>query len=177
MKYLIVSDIHGSERGGIFLKEALFREKPDCLLLLGDLLHGSYDEDPDFILAILKKQSIGILAVCGNCDDPYLDGKALGFELPEERELSFQGHEVRMRHRPFCSHFEGGTILLSGHTHWKSLCEEGGAIHCNPGSIALPRDGSPSYAILDEEGIALVDAFNGLTISKTPIVPRKPVSK
>ena len=166
MKYLIVSDIHGSEIGGIRLKEALPREKPDCLILLGDLLHGSYDSDPSFIIGILKMLPIGILGVCGNCDDPYGDSEALGIELPDTRELSFQGHKVYLQHRPFCSSFEKGSILLNGHTHRKTLYEEEDVIHCNPGSIALPRDDSPSYAILDENGIALVNAMNGLPVSK-----------
>ena len=169
VKYLIVSDIHGSEIGGIRLKEAISREKPDCLILLGDLLHGAYDPDPCFIIDILKTQSIGILAVCGNCDDPYGDSEALGIELPDTRELSFRGYEVHLQHRPFYANFEKGSILLNGHTHRKTLYEEGGVIRCNPGSIALPRDDSPSYATMDENSIALVNAMNGLVISKTSI--------
>ena len=177
MNYLIVSDIHGSEIGGIRLKEALAREKPDCLILLGDLLHGSYDPDPSFITSLIKGLSIGVLAVCGNCDDPYGDSEALGIELPDTRELSFQGYKVYLQHRPFYSGFEKGSILLNGHTHRKTLYEEDGVIHCNPGSIALPRDDSSSYATMNEKSIALVNAMNGLLISKMPINPRKTVSK
>ncbi len=177
MKYLIVSDIHGSEIGGIRLKEAISREKPGCLILLGDLLHGAYDPDPFFIIGILKMLSIGVLAVCGNCDDPYGDSEALGIELPDARELSFQGYKVHLQHRPFCSNFERNSILLNGHTHRKTLYEEDGVIHCNPGSIALPRDDSPSYATMDENSIALVNAINGLVISKMPISSRKTISK
>ncbi len=177
MKYLIVSDIHGSEIGGIRLKEAISREKPDCLILLGDLLHGAYDPDPFFIIGILKMLSVGVLAVCGNCDDPYGDSEALGIELPDARELSFQGYKVHLQHRPFCSNFERNSILLNGHTHRKTLYEEDGVIHCNPGSIALPRDDSPSYATMDENSITLVNAINGLVISKMPISSRKTISK
>ena len=177
MKYLIVSDIHGSEVGGLRLKEALSREKPDCLLLLGDLLHGAYDPDPGFIIDLIKGLSIGVLAVCGNCDDPYGDGEALGIELPEQRELSFLGHKIHMQHRPFYSSFGEGAILLNGHTHRKTLYEEGGEIHCNPGSIALPRDDVPSYATLNETSLVLVNAINGLPISKMPINSGKTVSK
>ena len=169
MKYLIVSDIHGSEIGGIRVKEALAREKPDCLILLGDLLHGAYDPDPGLIVSIIKGLSIGVLAVCGNCDDPYGDAETLGIDLPDNRELSFQGYKIHMQHRPFYSCFEKNSILLNGHTHQKTLYEEDGVIHCNPGSIALPRDDSPSYATLDETALILVNATNGLQISKVSI--------
>ncbi len=166
MKYLIVSDIHGSEIGGLLLKDALAREKPDCLLLLGDLLHGAYDSDPDFIARTIAKPNIGVLAVAGNCDDPYSDAEFLGVDLPEKRELTFNGWKVVLQHRPFLTSYNPGTILLNGHTHRKTLYKDNGVIHCNPGSIALPRDDCPSYATINEEALELVNASNGLLIEK-----------
>lgn len=166
MKYLVVSDIHGSEQGILLFKNALFREKPDCLLLLGDLLHGSYDENPDDLKALLSSWTGGTLAVCGNCDDPYLDGEYLGIELPMERELSFKGYSVHLQHRPFYENFPAKTILLNGHTHRKTLYEENGVIHCNPGSISLPRDEVSSYATMKESGLFLHDAVSGLVLDR-----------
>ena len=166
MKYLIVSDIHGSEEGVALLKNALFRERPDCLLLLGDLLHGSYDENPSDVKTLLDRWKGGTLAVCGNCDEPYSDGEYLGIELPLERKISYQGYSVFMQHRPFYTNFPAKTILLNGHTHRKVLYEEEGVIHCNPGSISLPRDGVPSYATLEGGGIFLHNAENGLTLGR-----------
>ena len=170
MKYLISSDIHGSSLGGLRLKEALSREKPDCLLLLGDLLHGAYDGDPAFLAKLIRGLSIPILAVAGNCDDPYGDEMELGIELPEQRQFTFAGigKNVHMQHRPFYMNFSEGTILLSGHTHRKTLYEENGVIHCNPGSLALPRDDSPSYGVMDERSIRLIHGENGLLISEIP---------
>lgn len=166
MKYLVVSDIHGSEQGILLLKNALFKEKPDCLLLLGDLLHGSYDENQNDLKALLSSWTGGTLAVCGNCDDPYSDGEYLGIELPMERELSFKGYSVHLQHRPFYANFPAKTILLNGHTHRKTLYEENGVIHCNPGSISLPRDGVPSYATMKESGLFLHDAVSGLVLDR-----------
>lgn len=166
MKYLIVSDIHGSSRGCECLKNALFRENPDCLLLLGDLLHGSYDGDEVGVAKLIRDFDKGVLTVSGNCDDPYSDGQTLGIELPNERVFNFRGYEVHMQHRPFYLSYSGKVILLNGHTHRKALYAEGEAVHCNPGSIALPRDESASYATMDESGIELHDAENGLIIDK-----------
>ncbi len=169
MKYLIVSDIHGSSRGCECLKNALFRENPDCLLLLGDLLHGSYDEDESGVAKLIRNCNKGVLAVAGNCDDPYCDGQTLGIELPDERVMNFCGYEVHLQHRPFYRSYSGKAILLHGHTHRKVLYAEGETIHCNPGSIALPRDEAASYATMDESGIELHDAENGLIIDKIPL--------
>ena len=47
---------------------------------------------------------------------------------------------------------------MFGHTHMKTLSKSRGVITLNPGSIGKPRDGSYSYAILDESGISLIDA-------------------
>jgi predicted phosphodiesterase len=45
-----------------------------------------------------------------------------------------------------------GDILLCGHTH-VSACEEFGEyVYMNPGSVALPKDGTPRGYILFEGG-------------------------
>lgn len=166
MKYLIVSDIHGSLAGCERLKNALFRENPDCLLLLGDLLHGGYDGDENAVIRVISSFKKGVLAVAGNCDDSPSDGLALGVELPGERSFSFHGFEVRMQHRPYYLRYPAKTILLNGHTHRKILYGDSGVIYCNPGSISLPRDDCASYAVMDEEGIALLNAENGLILER-----------
>lgn len=166
MKYLIVSDIHGSSLGGCRLKEALIREKPDCLLLLGDLLFGAYDGDPDFVAGLIRSHAEKVVAVAGNCDDVYEDQTRLGIDLEMRRELSCCGRKVIMQHRPFSAPLEKKAVLLYGHTHRKCLYEEDGVIFCNPGSIALPRDDCPGYAVLEPRRIALFNAINGLALSE-----------
>lgn len=144
----------------------MVREKPDCLLLLGDLLYGAYDGDPDFVAGLIRSHSDKVVAVTGNCDDAYGDGALLGIELEMRRELSCCGRKVIMQHRPFNAPVEKKAILLYGHTHRKCLYEEGVVIVCNPGSIALPRDDCPGYALLEPKRIALFNAINGLLLSE-----------
>ncbi|MBO6285918.1 MAG: YfcE family phosphodiesterase [Bacilli bacterium] len=163
MKYLVFSDLHGSVAGLELLIAAVKREKPDCLLCLGDTLFGAYDGDSNRCSDYLSHSSTPILGVRGNCDH-YYDERVLGFSLPEEQTLYFAGHRMLLRHAPFYSDFKPGDIVMYGHTHVKTLSKSGGVITLNPGSIGKPRDGAPGYAIIDEAGVRLLDARNSSLI-------------
>lgn len=132
-------------------------EKPDAILCLGDILFGSYDMDPRACAAYLSSLDITILGVKGNCDG-YYDDRAVGFSLPAEQFLFFKGHRLVLTHAPVYAGLKKGDIALNGHTHTKTLYEDNGIIHCNPGSIAKPRDGEYGYATIQEEGIFLKNA-------------------
>lgn len=161
MKYFVCSDIHGSAEGMNAMLQAYAKENPDCLILLGDILHG-WDNDEDYVASALRGLPGGKLAVRGNCDYAS-DEEKLGFPLPEARGISFCGKEVHMQHHPFYLSFPPGTILLFGHTHRKELYSSAGVISCNPGSIGSPRDDCASYAILDGQKrvIQLKDLTDG----------------
>lgn len=163
MKYLVFSDLHGSKKGLDLLEEGIHAFKPDALICLGDTLHGAFDGDVTACSRFFTALEIPVIGVLGNCDW-YYDETALGFRLPSERTLNFAGHRVLLRHTPFWASREAGDIVLYGHTHVKSLSKEGSAIDCNPGSIGKPRDGSYSYALLDETSIRLIDAETLVTI-------------
>ncbi|MBP5742272.1 MAG: metallophosphoesterase family protein, partial [Paludibacteraceae bacterium] len=74
MKYLIVSDIHGSLPRLQTVLDIFRQEKCDMLLLLGDVLNygprNSIPEgiDPKGITEALNSLSDRIVAVRGNCD-------------------------------------------------------------------------------------------------------------
>ena len=165
MRYLVFSDLHGSRHGLDLLIAAIKREKPDCLLCLGDTLYGAYDDDPGKCADYLSHCPVTILSVRGNCDR-YYDEQALGFPLPEEQTLYFNGHRLLLRHAPFYAEFKAGDIAMYGHTHMKTLSKNRGVITLNPGSIGKPRDGSYSYAILDESGISLIDAESAVLLER-----------
>lgn len=160
MQYLVFSDLHGSRQGLALLREAVQREKPDCLICLGDTLHGAYDGDSHACADYLSHCAIPIFGVMGNCDS-YYDESALGFALPYEQTLYFAGHRLILRHAPFYYGAAPGDIQMSGHTHIKTLSVSSGIISLNPGSIGRPRDGTFSYALLNENRIALVNAETG----------------
>ena len=74
MKFLIASDIHGSATWCRRLLDALDREQPDRLLLLGDVLyHGPRNDLPEGyapkeVIAMLNPLASKIIAVRGNCE-------------------------------------------------------------------------------------------------------------
>jgi len=55
-----------------------------------------------------------------------------------------------------------GDVLLYGHTH-VPCCRRRGDITCvNPGSVSIPKQGSPhSYATLEDGVMTWVDLVNG----------------
>ena len=154
MTYLVFSDLHGSKRGLAMLDLAIREHKPDVVLCLGDTLYGAYDGDAGKVSAYLSALTTTILGVRGNCDY-YYDEQALGFALPEEQTLYFAGHRLYLRHAPFWKDFNPGDVAIYGHTHVKELHKNQGTVFLNPGSIGKPRDGSPSYALIREDGIEL----------------------
>ncbi len=74
MKFLIASDIHGSATWCRRLVDALDREQPNRLLLLGDVLyHGPRNDLPEGyapkeVIAMLNPLAATTIAVRGNCE-------------------------------------------------------------------------------------------------------------
>lgn len=162
MKLMIASDIHGSAYYCKALLEAFEREQADRLLLLGDILyHGPRndlprDYAPKEVIAMLNNIKDRLFCVRGNCDTE-VDQMVLQFPiladyciLPVGKRLIYatHGHNFNMNALP---PLQPGDILLHGHTHipaWEGFGN--GNLYCNPGSVSIPKAGSPnSYMILD----------------------------
>ena len=73
MRFLIASDIHGSATWCERLLDVVERERPDRILLLGDVLyHGPRNDLPEGyapkqVIAMLNPLAASIVAVRGNC--------------------------------------------------------------------------------------------------------------
>jgi len=158
MKLLIASDIHGSAYWCGKLMDLMERERPDRLLLLGDLLyHGPRNDLPrDYapreVIPMLSRFRDSILAVRGNCD-AEVDQMVLPFPcMADCSQLWVDGATFYLTHGHHHSPDDlpplpRGSIFLSGHTHVK-LDETRGGIRClNPGSVSIPKDGSHSCLI------------------------------
>lgn len=161
MKWMIASDIHGSEYYCRELCAAYDREKADRLLLLGDILyHGPRNDlpreyNPKKVIELLNARKQDILCVRGNCDTE-VDQMVLEFPIladycviAEGKQLIYatHGHMFHENHLP---PLHKGDILLHGHTHVPKCAEHEDYTYMNPGSVSIPKEGSwHGYMILE----------------------------
>ncbi len=163
MKYLIASDIHGSAFWCERLMRRIDAERPDKILVLGDVLyHGPRNAlpagyDPKAVIAMLNPLAPKIMAVRGNCE-AEVDQMVLDFpcmadyaELVDENGRTLwltHGHLWNPEKLP---PLPTGSAFLYGHTHVKVLEETEAAITVfNPGSVSIPKDGSHSFGIYED---------------------------
>ena len=170
MNIMIASDIHGSAKYCGEMMEAFTREKPDKILLLGDLLyHGPRnnlpgDYDTKKTAAMLNSIKDKVLCVRGNCDSE-VDQMMLDFPIMAEYCLLFvkgrvifatHGHIFNTETPPALGE---GDILLHGHTHipaWETFGK--GNVYVNPGSVSIPKkDSLHSYMMLNDDALLWKD--------------------
>lgn len=161
IKWMIASDIHGSEYYCRKLLEAYKAELADRLILLGDILyHGPRnnlprDYNPKAVINMLNNMKEDILCVRGNCDTE-VDQMVLEFPIMAEYAIlcvagrmiyATHGHKFNESNLP---PLHKGDILLNGHTHIPKCTEHDTYIYMNPGSVSIPKDNScHGYMILE----------------------------
>ena len=150
MKYLVVSDTHGSI--GKVLE--IYRAAGGADTFGGIIHLGDYARDAENIEEELGCDVIGVL---GNCDGDYGSGDFKVLDTDAGRILLTHGHSQRVKMTYMNLVYRAQELdcvaALFGHTHIPTYEEEGGIILLNPGSLTYPGDGSNgSYAILDIEG-------------------------
>lgn len=162
-KIMIASDIHGSAYYCRKLIERFKAEKPDKLVLLGDILYHGPRNDlpkeyaPKEVIAMLNPLKDEIMCVRGNCDTE-VDQMVLDFNIlceqacmyVNDKTLAFaHGHKLNEKNKP---PLKQGDYLICGHTHIPKLEKQDGYIYINPGSVSIPKENSRhSYIILEEQ--------------------------
>lgn len=175
MKLLIISDIHGSNYYTDLFLERLKIEKPDKIVLLGDLYyHGPRnplpkDYNPIQVCEKLNALKDSLICIKGNCD-AEVDETISSFEFHKSYNLTINSK------RFFFTHGQKYNIdnippnidvLVYGHFHTGFIKEKDDVICVNAGSISLPKnDTKHSYLIIDENIVVLKDLLNGETIDK-----------
>lgn len=172
MKWLIASDIHGSAQWCRRLLEAWDNEQADRLLLLGDVLyHGPRNDLPDQyapkeVIAMLNARRERILCVRGNCE-AEVDQMVLDFPVLADYAVLCEGNRLI-----YCTHghvyntgklppLQEGDVLLHGHTHIPAWEDHGAYRYLNPGSVAIPKEGSWHGYMTLENGRFLWKDFDG----------------
>lgn len=171
MKYLLMSDLHGSALALERLLEIYEREHCDGLICLGDLLyHGPRNPLPEGygpkkVVELLFPYKKNLIWIQGNCD-AEVDEMVLGISFHKKKTLHFGKRLLLLTHGHHLSstcpssRLKPNTIVLYGHfhRHEKKIIE--GVTYLNLGSPSLPKDGIPQYGLLTDEGIFIYDLDN-----------------
>lgn len=174
MRYLILSDIHGSlpvlEKVMKFYEAGNF----DMLLLLGDLLnYGPRNGVPQGldapgVASLLSKYKSEIIAVRGNCDSE-VDQMLLPFPMMgtyamvadgKHRIFLTHGHVMNEKNLPGTGSCE---IFFYGHTHLCDIkpAEQERPVICNTGSPTFPKGGNPPTFATLEDGLLSLRLLDG----------------
>lgn len=164
MRLMIASDIHGSV---FYLDQLLARyekEQPDKLLLLGDILYHGPRNDlpagyaPKDVIRELNYMKAELMCVRGNCDTE-VDQMVLEFPILADYCLIYEqghlifathGHHYNTENPPM---LKKGDILLHGHTHIPTAEIFEDRYYLNPGSVSIPKNGSPHSYMMLEDGV------------------------
>ena len=156
---MIASDIHGSALYCRRLLERFESSGAKKLLLLGDILyHGPRNGlcdgyDPKAVADMLNPYAGSIMAIKGNCDSE-VDQMVLDFPMMSETALIENGGLAALAihgHKNMDNAPLGGVdILFYGHTHVPDNTVKNGVVYANPGSVSIPKEGSPKGFILWE---------------------------
>ncbi len=157
MKYLIVSDIHGSLTALEKVLDFYSAQHCDMLCILGDILnYGPRNGLPDGlnpkgIAEKLNAMADQIIAIRGNCDSE-VDQMLLEFPIMADYALLVdEGKRLFLTHGHIYneSHLPKGKsdFFFYGHTHLWKLEKQDETTVCNTGSITFPKGGNvPTFA-------------------------------
>lgn len=166
MKYLIISDIHGSrprlERALAYFERGQF----DMLLILGDILnYGPRNRIPEGIDAkgiveLLNPLADRITAIRGNCD-AEVDQMLLKFPIMADyAQIIDSGKRIFLTHGHVYNpdNLPPGRFdaVFYGHTHLWLLEQKDGTAVCNTGSITFPKGGNPPTVATYADGTITV---------------------
>lgn len=167
MKYLIISDIHGSFHYIQALEKILAIEQPDKIICLGDFYyHGPRNPlpvnyDPLKVSEFFNSIQDKLVAIKGNCD-AEVDEMISNFTFKTTHTFNITGKKI------FCSHGHKYNIdnlpktdfdiMFYGHFHTGLIECKNGKVFANPGSLSLPKNNQlNSYIILTPTAINLKD--------------------
>lgn len=168
MKYLILTDIHGSS---YYLEKVLNEVKGfDHLIILGDVLyHGPRNDlpmeyDPKRVIKILNDLKDKIIAIRGNCD-ANVDLMVLDFNFEEHKWINIENKMWFLTHGDVFNKtnvkiYDDHYYMLYGHYHINEIIDYPDVTCINLGSITLPKDNHHSYAIIEDNVYTCYDIEN-----------------
>lgn len=146
MRILVISDSH---RHGMAIEKILYAQPTAThVFFLGDLAGDI--EDYQYIF---PEKKFHVLS--GNCDY-FSSFPSSSIETVGGKKIFYtHGHTLGVKsstaHLLATAKAQGCDIALFGHTHIPLTLYEDGVWLVNPGSCSSPREGKPSYAVIDIE--------------------------
>ena len=175
MKYLIVSDIHGSYDSSLIILDKYNKLKCDKVLLLGDILyHGPRNDLPNYynpkkVIEHLNSISDKIIAIKGNCD-AEVDQMVLNFNILDDYILTINNKDIYLSHGHHVNYTlptnKEVDIVIHGHTHIIRKDVVNNITYINIGSITIPKENTKRcYGMLENNNISIFDIDDNLLLS------------
>ena len=171
MKVIIASDIHGSNFYTKKFIKVIQNEKPDKIILLGDIYyHGPRNKQPKGYAPMKVAENLNqfteiLSCVKGNCD-AEVDQMISSFKFEDSISLNLlnktflftHGHKLDFEKLP-----EEYDFIFGGHTHIHTIQTFGNTTYINPGSLSIPKENTNhSYAIINNNTIEIKNLKNKL---------------
>jgi putative phosphoesterase len=160
MKFLVLTDIHGSSKYLNLAIEKFNNLSCDRILLLGDILYHGPRNDlplgyaPKEVIQVLNSLKDKILSVKGNCD-AEVDEMVLEFPLHPILTLNLDGITLELVHGHNLELAEGSGYVLYGHNHVNKENDK----YINIGSLSIPKDSHHTYAVIENKVLTSYDLF------------------
>lgn len=175
MKYVIASDLHGSNYCTQLLLDIAKSEGAEKIILLGDVYnHGPRnvlpkDYSPMLVAEKLNAISDKLIVIKGNCDSE-VDKMISKFDFLDSVVLVENGKSILLTHghiyNTSCLPKTKFDAIIFGHFHVGKIENINGVVFANSGSLALPKeDSKPSYITL-ENGEITLKTISGEIIDK-----------
>lgn len=167
MKYVVISDIHGVIEYSDKIEEIITREKPNKIILLGDLYHHGFNIDFDFMhtVNILNKYVDKIICVRGNCDND-VDELVSKFRFNDFIILDINNKKFFFTHGHLYDIYSIPNdidVFIYGHLHTHFIKNINNKLCINVGSLSLPRNNTlHSYAVIENNKIFIKDIDNNV---------------
>lgn len=171
MKIAVFADIHGSMSGMENVLEIVNRERPDKVVICGDLFGGFVSMQREIAESVTRINAVTYLVRGNNDRDSDISLLPYGMEdyavmYHFNRTLFFTHGHIYNKYRvpPVLN---SNDALVYGHTHCALLQIFNGLHIVNVGSVSRPRDGMSSYVTMDETGVTL-KGLNGEVLDVLP---------
>ena len=166
MKYVVVSDIHGSLYYTMVLLDIIKKEEPDQIIILGDLYyHGPRNPlpreyNPMEVAKILNTLKEQLIVIRGNCD-AVVDEMISEFSFVDHYNIIINNKKVMFTHGHLYNKEyipDDIDVLIYGHFHTGFIEIVNQVLCVNAGSITLPKNNTAnSLLIIDCNLIKLID--------------------